>query len=84
MAQPHLDLAKGESSALGGLMSGVPINRALRGTPPPPAGPSSCPGTHFLGPEIMPWVLCTWARPKPPLNPSLLRVPCSPSSRRTG
>lgn len=28
----------------------------------------------FLGPEIMPWVLRSRARPKPPPNRTLLRV----------
>lgn len=65
MAQPYLDLAEGESPALGGPMPGVPINRAVRGTPPPPAGPSSaqeppswapksCPGSSAAGPGPSP------------------------------
>lgn len=56
----------------GGLVRVPPINSALRGPPPLPAGPSSSPGTRFLGPEITPWVLRSTNRPKPRPNRTLL------------
>lgn len=70
---PHLTWTwQNRVVAPGGAGTCAPINSALRGPPPLPAGPSSSPSTRFLGPEITPWVLWSTTRPKPRPNRTLL------------